>query len=308
VNYQRILLLGGSGQLGQALLTLSWPAAVQAPTRAQLPLENTGKLDAYLRWLQPDLILNAAAFTQVDLAEQQPELNWRVNAELPAQLVRYCQSAGCQLVHYSSDYVFDGSGDLPWPETAPPSPLNAYGRAKAAGDQAVMQLGSALLVRTSWVYAAGGNNFMRTILRLGAQRDLLKVVADQIGAPTPAWLIARVTQQLMQHRQSGLFHLSCQGATSWHQYACAIIKLADSAGLPLQLSAAQVMPISTQAYPAAAARPLNSRLDLAKISAVLAEPLPDWQAALALTFQQFLAQQTGDAVSAAPGPAQTQAK
>jgi dTDP-4-dehydrorhamnose reductase len=148
------------------------------------------------------------------------------------------------------------------------------------------------------VYAASGNNFMRTILRLGAQRDSLKVVADQIGAPTPAWLIAGVTQQLLQYQQSGLFHLSCQGATSWYQYACAIIKLADAAGLPLQLSAAQIMPISTQEYPTPAIRPLNSRLDLTNISAVLPEPLPDWQAALTLTFQQFLLQQSGLAASA----------
>lgn len=291
VNYQRILLLGGSGQVGQALLTLRWPATVLAPSRAALPLDDADKLDEYLRQLQPDLILNAAAFTQVDVAEQQAAQNWRLNAELPAQLARYCQSHRCQLVHYSSDYVFDGSGNLPWPESASTSPLNAYGRAKAAGDQAVMQLGSALLVRTSWVYAASGNNFMRTMLRLGAQRDSLKVVADQVGAPTPAWLIAGVTQQLLQYQQSGLFHLSCQGATSWYQYACAIIKLADAAGLPLQLSAAQIMPISTQEYPAAAVRPLNSRLDLTKISAVLPEPLPDWQTALTLTFQQFVANQ-----------------
>lgn len=308
MNYQRILLLGGSGQVGQALQVLCWPVVLLAPSRTELPLDDVGKLDDYLRQLQPDLILNAAAFTQVDMAEQQSGLNWRLNAELPAQLASYCQSHHCKLVHFSSDYVFDGSGDLPWPESASPSPLNAYGRAKAAGDQAVMQLGSALLVRTSWVYAASGNNFMRTILRLGTQRDSLKVVADQIGAPTPAWLIARVTQQLLQCRYSGLFHLSCQGTTSWHQYACAITKLAGAAGLPLQLSAAQIMPISTQDYPAAAARPLNSRLDLTKISAVLPESLPDWQAALALTFQQFLALQAGHDGSAKPGPAQKRAE
>lgn len=300
MNYQRILLLGGSGQLGQALQALRWPVAVQAPSRAQLPLDDAVKLDEYLRQLQPDLILNAAAFTQVDVAEQQVQLNWRLNAELPAQLAGYCQSHHCQLVHYSSDYVFDGTGDLPWPESASPSPRNAYGQAKAAGDQAVMQLASALLIRTSWVYAASGNNFMRTILRLGAQRDSLKVVADQIGAPTPAWLIAEVTWQLICRRQSGLFHLSCQGATSWHQYACAIINLATSAGLPLQLNAARIMPISTQEYPAAAVRPLNSRLDLRKISAVLPEPLPDWHDALAITLQQWLTQQADPASPALP--------
>lgn len=294
-NVTRILLLGGAGQLGQALQALPWPGELLAPSRQQLPLEQSAALAEWLARWQPGLIINAAAFTQVDAAEQASALNWRLNAELPAQLAAYASAAQCQLVHYSTDYVFDGSGDAPWPEHAAPAPLNAYGRAKAAGDAAVLGCPQALLLRTSWVYAPAGRNFMQTILQLARQHSALNVVADQVGAPTPAWLLANLTQQLWRQDCRGLYHTSCAGATSWHQFACAIVNLATAAGLPLLLSAANIRPVTSADYPQLARRPLNSRLDLTKLSQALGQQPADWFSALQTTFAQYLAQHSAAA-------------
>lgn len=284
----RLLLLGGSGQLGQALQTLAWDTELQAPASTELPLAQPKALADYLAAYQPDLIINAAAFTQVDAAEQAQQLNWRLNADLPAQLAAYASAHQCRLVHFSSDYVFDGSGDLAWSEQAKTAPLNEYGRAKAAGDAAVLAFSNSLLLRTSWLYAARGHNFMRTILKLAAERTELSVVADQIGAPTPAWWLAAVTQHLLVANERGLYHASCSGAVSWQQFACAIVQLAHQAGLPVQLQLEHIHAIASDAYPQAARRPYNSRLDVSKLTAVMGEAPPDWQQALQLTFAQYL--------------------
>src|SRR5690554_6736381 len=191
----KILVTGGSGQVGFELRrSLCLLGNVLAPTRQELDLANPKAVDHWLAQYRPDLIVNAAAYTAVDRAEEEPELARRLNAELPGQLAEYSAERGQRLVHYSSDYVYSGSGDSPWHESDAPGPLSVYGQTKLEGDRAIQASGGEhLIFRTSWVYGARGHNFMKTMLRLGRERDTLKVVSDQIGAPTPARLIAQVT-------------------------------------------------------------------------------------------------------------------
>ncbi|AHK79771.1 dTDP-4-dehydrorhamnose reductase [Ectothiorhodospira haloalkaliphila] len=291
-----ILILGATGQVGFELLrALSPLGSLIAPTRAQLDLSSPDAVAGVLRAARPALIVNAAAWTAVDAAEAQREAAFRLNAELPAQLACFAAIAGIPVIHYSSDYVYPGDGDAPWREDSPTGPLSVYGQSKLAGDEAVMASGAEhLIFRTSWVYSARGSNFMKTMLRLGQERDSLKVVNDQIGAPTPARLIAEVTA-LAVYRQrlgrgiEGLYHLAPHGETSWHGFACEIFRRAAESGMALKLTPAQVAAIPGSDYPTPAQRPGNSRLCVDKLEADLGIDLPHWEPQLVLTLGECFA-------------------
>lgn len=286
-----ILLLGKTGQVGFELhRALSPLGAISAPGRAELDLMDEQAVTAYLANTRPKLIVNAAAWTAVDAAEEQQADAERLNAGLPEQLSAWAKVQNCRLVHYSSDYVYPGTGDSPWQETSTTGPLSYYGKTKLEGDRAIEQNGADhLIFRTSWVYSARGNNFMKTMLRLAKSKTELKIVADQIGAPTPARLIAQVTTLAIHSKlENGLYHLAPRGETSWHGFATEIFKQAASAGEELALNPENAYPIPTSAYPTPAKRPLNSRVDVTRLEQALNIRLPDWQSQLALTLGEYL--------------------
>ena len=286
-----ILILGGSGQVGFELQrSLATLGLITAPTRTELDLMNPQAVADYLEQAQPNLIANAAAWTAVDAAEERKEEVCRLNAGLPEQLARLAAKQGVLLVHYSSDYVYPGNGTEPWQETSATGPLSVYGQSKLEGDQAIQNSGAEhLIFRTSWVYSARGNNFMKTMLRFGRDKAGLNIVADQMGAPTPARLIAGVTA-LAIHRnlKQGLYHLAPRGVTSWCGFAQEIFRLALESGEKLALEPANVAPIPTSDYPTPAKRPLNSRMTLSKLETELGVQMPDWQSQLELTLKEFL--------------------
>lgn len=284
-----VLVFGGNGQLGQELLRALAPLGeVVATTRSgQLadgsPCEVADfnapdALAAVLDRIQPTLVVNAAAYTAVDRAEGERDAAWRANAEAPGVIARWCAAAGVPLVHYSTDYVFDGQGSRPYREDDATAPLGVYGESKLAGEDAVRAAGGRhMIFRTAWVYASHSANFLRTMLRVGAERDVLRVVADQVGTPTPAALIADVTAQALQHpgALSGTWHLTAAGETSWHGFAEAIFAEAVAAG---KLSRAPtVEAITTAEYPTPAKRPAYSHLDVARIQSDFGVVLPSWQ-------------------------------
>lgn len=287
------LLLGSSGQIGSALMPLLKAGGyeVVAPSRAELDLSDLSAVATYLAALQPAGIINAAAYTAVDRAESEAALAFALNAELPALLAQYAAQHNIRLLHYSSDYVYgDDSGQ--WlDEQQPLAPQSVYARSKAAGDQAVLEAqAGALILRTSWIYAAQGHNFLCTMLRLMRQQSQLQVVSDQIGAPTPATLIARISLQLLPQPVYGVLNLASRGLCSWYQFAGAILDLARQTGVS-GLCCQHISAIPSSAWPAPARRPLNSRLNVAAVEQLLGEPLPDWQQGLQQTFQQWLALQ-----------------
>ena len=284
-----ILLLGANGQLGQELRRALAPlGSMVATTRSgALPdgtacevadFDQPASLAALLDRVQPTVVVNAAAYTAVDRAEEDRDAAFRANAEAPGVLARWCAQAGVPLVHYSTDYVFDGQGTRPYREDDATSPLGVYGASKLVGEQAVRAAGGRhLIFRTAWVYASHSANFLRTMLRVGAERDVLRVVADQIGTPTPAALIADVTAQALQHdgALSGTWHLTAKGETSWHGFAEAIFAEAVATGvLP---RAPKVEAITTAEYPTPAKRPAYSHLDVAKLEQDFGVALPSWQ-------------------------------
>ena len=285
-----ILLLGSQGQLGQTLATALAPLGqVHALHRHSQPLagdlEDLDGLRRTLAELRPRLIVNAAAYTAVDKAEL-PEEQARVqtvNVLAPGLLAEEAARLDAWLVHYSTDYVFDGSGSRPWRETDPTAPLNAYGRSKLAGEQAIQAGGCRhLILRTSWVYAPHGQNFANTMLRLAQTRDSLKVVDDQYGTPTSTELLARATmhalRQLQQHPEDGgLYHLASQGETTWFGYAQRLFKTARRLGLPLALPPEGLQPVPSSEYPTPARRPANSRLDCNKFQETFGLTLPGWE-------------------------------
>ena len=290
MNPPRILLLGADGQVGWELRRALLPLGEVRPlNRTQADLGDLDALRTVLQREQPDLIVNAAAYTAVDKAETDPELAQRINAAAPGVLAAWAAEHNAMLVHYSTDYVFDGAKPAPvsYTEADTPNPQSAYGRSKLAGEQAITASGCRhLILRTSWVYAARGGNFAKTMLKLAAERDSLRVIADQFGAPTSAELIADTTA-LMLHRlrtdtvlaqqASGLYHLTAQGSTSWHGYAQFVIASAAARGLPLRCAPEQVQAITTADYPLPAPRPANSRLDSSKLQTTFKLFLPPWQ-------------------------------
>jgi dTDP-4-dehydrorhamnose reductase len=288
VNPPCILLLGADGQVGWELRRALLPLGEVLPLkRTQADLGDVTALRAVLDRTRPQFIVNAAAYTAVDKAETEPELALRINADAPQVLADYAAAHEAWLVHFSTDYVFDGTKPAPYVETDPPKPQSAYGRSKLAGEQAITASGCRhLILRTSWVYAARGGNFAKTMLRLAAERDSLRVIADQVGAPTSAELIADTTALMLHHlrtdpafaaQASGLCHLTAQGSTSWHGYAQFVIAAAATRGLPLRCAPEQVQAITTADYPLPAPRPANSRLDCSKLQTTFGLFLPPWQ-------------------------------
>lgn len=283
----RILLLGKNGQVGweaqRALAPLGELVALDRLGSDGLcgDLEQLDRLADTVRRLAPDVIVNAAAYTAVDKAETEAERARRINAEAVGVLAAQAAERGALLVHYSTDYVFDGSGDTPWVESDTPAPLSVYGTTKLAGEHAIRASGCThLIFRTSWVHAARGGNFARTMLRLAAERERLTVIDDQIGAPTGAELIADVTAHAIRSTLAdgnlcGTYHLAAGGQTSWHGYARFVIDHAQRAGKTLAVK--DIVPIPTASYPTPATRPLNSRLDTRRLSSRFGLHLPDWR-------------------------------
>lgn len=288
----KILLLGANGQVGQELRRSLAPLGeVVATTRSgELPdggrceALDVSELDAIAALIErvgPDVVVNATAHTAVDRAEDEPEAAFRANAEAPARIAQACAARDAALLHYSTDYVFDGSGTRPYREDDATAPLGVYGASKLAGEQAIAASGAShLILRTAWVYATHGANFLRTMLRVGAERDELRVVADQVGSPTPAWLIADVSARILQQglAESGVRHLVAGGETTWHGFAEAIFERAYAQGLIARKPV--VHPIATADYPTRARRPAYSVLDTARLRSEFGLELPDWRAAL----------------------------
>ena len=287
----RVLLLGASGQLGFALGgALKALGEVKALTRSEADFSNAFALrDTLLpvvKQFQPHVIVNAAAYTAVDNAQTEQTIALQVNAQSVGVLAELAQSANAVLVHYSTDYVFDGIGHTPWVENDQTNPLSVYGQSKWLGECAVRQhCRKHLILRTSWVVGAHGNNFLKTILRLAAERDSLRVVADQIGAPTPTDLLAKVTTDILQTMlpaaqdaaRYGTYHLAASGETSWHAYAQYVIAGALQRGAHLTCKPESIEPIPSSAYPLPAPRPANSRLNTEKIRSAFGIELPAWQ-------------------------------
>ncbi|HLG18627.1 MAG TPA: dTDP-4-dehydrorhamnose reductase [Bdellovibrionota bacterium] len=281
----KILLLGKTGQVGNAIQPkLGRFGEVVALGRSDIDLRDLSELTKVLDRGAPDGIVNAAAYTNVEQAETEVDLAFHLNAELPRVLAGWCQKKGALLVHYSTDYVFDGSGSRPWREEDPAGPLNAYGRSKLEGEKAIVRSACRhLIFRTSWVYSDRRSNFLRTMLRLGCERAELRVVQDQIGAPTSAETIADGTIQALsaEKKPTGIYHLTSTGETSWYGFTLAIVEEARKLRFPLIVE--RVTPISSEEYVTKAARPKNSRLALDKIHEVFQVVPPDWKAALSST-------------------------
>lgn len=282
----KILLLGPHGQVGSQLLGALAPLGevVAADRAAGWDLSDPPALAARVEALAPALIVNAAAYTAVDRAEAEPALAHRVNAEAPAALATAARSLGAWLVHYSTDYVFDGSGDRPWREDDPTGPLSVYGQSKLAGERAIQSRHPRhLILRTSWVHGPQGGNFIRTMLRLAGERDTLSVVDDQVGAPTAAPWIAQATAQAIGRLQqapelAGVYHLAAAGETSWCGLARHAIAQAQARGATLRCGPDAVRAIPSAGYPTPARRPLNSRLDTQRLRQAFDIEPPSWQA------------------------------
>jgi dTDP-4-dehydrorhamnose reductase len=292
----RILLLGGNGQVGHELRRSLAPLGELVVTTRGGRLDDgsscealdLGELDhiaPLVERIAPDVVVNATAYTAVDRAESERAQAMRINAHAPARLAQSCAKQGAMLLHYSTDYVFDGSATEPYREDHPTAPLGAYGESKLAGEHAIRDSGARhLILRTAWVYGLHGQNFLRTMLRLAAERDELRVVADQIGSPTPAWLIADVTARAIGagNLLDATLHLVADGATSWHGFADAIFDEAMARGRLARRPA--VAPIATAEYPTPARRPAYSVLDTTTLRDRLGMDLPHWRQALSLTF------------------------
>ncbi len=271
----RILLLGSNGQVGQAILAQqTYGDALISATRQDCDLRDPGSVRTLLQRLRPTVIVNAAAYTAVDKAESDQAACFAVNAESPAVMAREAKALGARLVHYSTDYVFDGTKMTPYREEDATGPRNVYGASKLAGEQGIAEAGcESVVLRTSWVYSNYGSNFLKTMLRLGAERPELRVVADQRGAPTSAAAIAAATLRLLDRSdpwQSGVFHMTAAGETSWHGFAQSIFRKAGEAS-------PRLVPIPSSEYPTPAARPANSVLSNDKLEKVFGFRLPDWE-------------------------------
>ena len=297
----KILLLGKNGQVGWELQrSLSLLGEVVAcdfdsPGELKADFGQPESLRALVRRVRPGVIVNAAAHTAVDKAENEPDLARALNATAPGVVAEEAAALGASLLHYSTDYVFDGSGDQARDEDAPTAPLSVYGRTKLEGEQRIRDSGCRhLILRTSWVYAARGGNFARTMLRLAAERESLNVIDDQIGAPTGADLLADISAHAiarlrLQPDLAGTYHCVSAGETSWHAYARHVITWAHAHGQALKTLPDAVHPIPTSAYPTPARRPLNSRLSTARLQAAFGLRLPHWQ----LGVDRMLAEVTG---------------
>ncbi|NMM89746.1 dTDP-4-dehydrorhamnose reductase [Rhodococcus sp. SRB_17] len=294
-----ILLFGKGGQVGwelqRSLAVLGKVTALGRDSTGHCAdFSHSEGIAETVRALRPDVIVNAAAHTAVDKAESEPELARLLNATTPGVLAEEAARLGAWLVHYSTDYVFDGSGSRPWVETDAPAPLSVYGRTKLEGERLIQQSGCKhLILRTSWVYAARGGNFAKTMLRLAQERERLTVIDDQWGAPTGADLIADVTAHALRHlmqrpQDAGLYHLVAAGETTWNSYAKYVIEQAQQAQAAIKIKATEVAPVPTSAFPTPAVRPHNSRLDTRKLQATFGLTLPHWQQGVARMLTEIL--------------------
>lgn len=294
----RILLTGKNGQVGFELQRALAPLGeVVAVDRAQCDLADVASIRAMVREIRPQIIVNPAAYTDVDQAESESDLAMAINATAPGVLGEEAARIGASVFHFSTDYVFDGRQVEAYRESDVTNPLSVYGLSKLAGERALAASGAAnLILRTSWMVGARGDNFAKTILRLAAERDALSVVSDQVGAPTSAALIADVTAQLIGRMRRerpegfpfGLYHLTADGATNWHDYAVYVVESARSAGLRTMLAPENIRAISTAEYPQLAKRPANSRLCSEKIQQTFGLTLPKWQSSLDHVLTQIL--------------------
>ncbi len=289
----KILLLGKNGQVGWELQRSLAPLGEVIALGSDIAnFTDLAGLADIVRTVAPDVIVNAAAHTAVDKAESESELARAINALAPAVLAEEAKRLNAWLVHYSTDYVFDGSGEKPWLETDATGPLSVYGATKLEGEQNIQQSGCKhLIFRTSWVYGARGGNFARTMLRLAQERDTLKVIDDQIGAPTGADLLADVTAHAIRTAQrnpdvSGLYHLVAGGNISWHGYASFVLEYARRSGV--ELKAETIEPVPTCAFPTPARRPHNSRLNTDKLRRMFDLNLPHWQAGVERMLTEIL--------------------
>ncbi len=295
----RILLTGTTGQVGGVLAAkLGEFGEVYAPGRDLFDLADVASIPGKLDVIAPDVIVNPAAYTAVDRAEDEREQAFFVNGEAPAAIARWAAARKAPVLHFSTDYVFGGGGERPWREDDATAPLSVYGISKLKGEQALRAAGGPhLIVRTSWVYHRTGTNFLRTITRLAAERDGLRIVADQIGAPTSAAIIGATLTDLLRKfggdfsalatAAGSTLHLAASGTTSWHDFATAIVAGLKARGRPVR--ATSIVAIKTAEFPTRAVRPLNSRLDLSRISALLGRPMPSWQSGLELELDQIAA-------------------
>ena len=296
---QKILLTGINGQVGHALKKKLTEYEVIALSREQLDLTKHHDIRRIVRDVKPNLIINPAAYTAVDKAESEPELAFAINATAPQILAEEAARLGAALIHFSTDYVYDGTKKTAYVETDEVNPASVYGKSKLAGEEAIRAVGLPhLILRTSWVYGAYGKNFLKTILRLAAERAALRIVGDQVGAPTSTESIANAVAQLMdvwqptQENQSGIVHFTNVGETSWHGFSCEIINqynvLMQSKNWPaLKASIENITAITTADYPTPAARPANSRLNNARLKQVFEVELPAWPHALQQVMQSL---------------------
>jgi len=296
----KILLIGRNGQVAFELRRSLAPLGnLIAVGHEQLDLEQPDSIRSQVREVRPDLIVNAAAYTSVDQAEEQESKAHKINAVAPGILAEEAERAGACFVHYSTDYVFDGGKPAPYTEDDSPSPINAYGRSKLAGERAIQAVGSRFLIfRTSWVYGPRGRNFLLTILRLAREREELQVVDDQTGAPTTSRVIADVTAQALgqllggfeagnprRDWPAGIYHLTCGGATTWFGFASRIVEWSPE---PSSGRKPRLVPIATVDYPLPARRPPNSVLDGARLRATFGLTIPNWESALRLCLEEML--------------------
>ncbi len=298
----KILLFGKNGQVGwelqRSLAPLGELVALSSSSRTLCgDLTNPDGIAQTVRTVAPDIIVNAAAYTAVDKAESEVELSRTINATAPGVLAQEAKLSGAWLVHYSTDYVFDGSGDRPWLETDSTGPLNIYGKTKLEGEEAILAIGCKhLIFRTSWVYATRGNNFVKTMLRLAQERDRLSVIDDQVGAPTGADLLADITAHtirtaLQRPDVSGLYHLVAGGQTSWYGYASFVIDFARQFGLNINVAPEAIQPVPSSAFPLPASRPKNSQLDTCKLQDTFGLNLPHWQYGITRMLTEILEKQ-----------------
>jgi dTDP-4-dehydrorhamnose reductase len=281
----KILLLGKNGQVGfelqRSLAPLGEVLALDRNSTSHCgDLSNLEGLAETVRVYRPDVVVNAAAYTAVDKAESDAETAHRINALAPEVLSRACAALGAYLVHYSTDYVFNGSGQIPWAETDPTGPLNVYGHSKLAGEQGIAKQGAKhVIFRTSWVYGTEGGNFAKTMLRLAQEREKMTVIHDQFGAPTGAALLADITATALQAQQrlTGIYHLAAAGETTWFDYAAYVLAQAKLRKPDLKLAVKEFLPVATTEFPTPAKRPLNSRLNCSHLEQALQLKLPAWQ-------------------------------
>ena len=296
----KILVTGKHGQVGHALQhALSGEHEVVAVDREQMDLSDAHAIRSTITTVRPDLIINPAAYTAVDKAESEPALARAINAEAPRVIAEEAAKIGASLIHFSTDYVYEGNKSTAYNESDAVNPLSVYGKTKLAGERAIQAVGLPhLILRTSWVYGTHGKNFLKTILRLSAERDQLKIVADQWGAPTSSDAIAEGVRevlkvwQMQDQTKSGIYHFTNTGSTSWFGFAKAILQSYESKvqalSLPaLKIKSETVMPITTADYPTPAARPANSRLDNTKLQNAFGFTLPDWETSLQAVMKQI---------------------